>query len=73
MLEARLDNIPNYLTARSPQGLRRAMLVNNLRKQTQLVYSNIQFVDGKWYAWFYEETNFNEVVSDAVNDRAGET
>lgn len=50
-----LDEIPQFLTARTPMGLRRAMLRNNTRQKGFVVYQDIQWVesDRRWYAWFY--------------------
>lgn len=70
-LEARLDKIPNFLKARTPQGLRRLMFRNNASRSTQFVYHSIQFVDGYWFAWFYETTTAAEVAIDG--DRSAET
>ena len=49
-----MDNIPNFLRARSPQGLRRLMRRNNLRLRAFIKY-DIQWVDSEkqWYAWYY--------------------
>lgn len=46
--------IPNYLAASSPRGLRRLMLSNNRRLGAWIDY-RISFVNGKWFAWYYEE------------------
>jgi hypothetical protein len=64
MLEARLDRIPNYLKASTPRGLRLSMLKNNVKHATQFVYHSIQFVDGYWYAWYYVQTNLEEISND---------
>lgn len=55
MVEARLDYIPSFLTAASPIGLRRLMLENNQKHKKMIKYFDIQFVNGKWYAWYYIE------------------
>jgi hypothetical protein len=52
---AKLNKVPQYLKASSPEGLRRLMLRNNVRLATQIVYHDIQFVNGYWFAWYYEE------------------
>ena len=41
--------------ASSPQGLRRLMLNNNVKKGIQFKYFDIQNVKNKWYAWYYED------------------
>jgi hypothetical protein len=46
--------IPNFLTAGSPRALRRLMFLNNKRLSSFLEYQ-IQFVNGKWFAWYYED------------------
>lgn len=68
-LEARLDKIPNFITAKTPQGLRRAMLLNNIKTSVQFVYHDIQFVNGQWYAWYYEAMKASE-IADADTNRA---
>lgn len=60
MLSARIDKIPNYVQAKTPRGLRLAMLKNNIKHSTQFVYHSIQFVGGNWFAWFYIETTMGE-------------
>lgn len=60
-LEARLDKIPNFLKAQTPHGLRRLMLRNNLSKNVQFVYHSVQFVNGEWFAWYYEEMKADQL------------
>ena len=50
-----MDTIPNYLSARTKQGLRRAMLRNNLKHKGIVIYQDIQFdpMEKLWLAWFY--------------------
>lgn len=48
-----LNEIPKFLVAGSPRGLRRLMLRNNVRYQRWFQYFDIQNVGGKWYAWFW--------------------
>jgi len=62
--DARLDRIPNFVTALTPEGLRRAMFRNNAKHSIQFVYHNIQFVNGKWFAWFYEIATAEKVLND---------
>jgi hypothetical protein len=50
---ASTEDIPNYLVARNARALRVAMLRNNARHGTMFKYFDIQFADGKWYAWFF--------------------
>lgn len=66
MAEVKTTVIPNFLTAGSPRGLRRLMLLNNKRLGAWHNYQ-IQFVNGKWFAWFHEEvtrSNINQLVED---------
>jgi hypothetical protein len=53
--------IPNVLSAESPRGLRRLMLLNNKRLNAFVNYQ-ILFVNGRWHAWYYED-----VTKDAVS------
>lgn len=48
------STIPNYLKARSLVGLRRLMLRNNARHGCYFPYFDIQFVQGYWYAFFFQ-------------------
>lgn len=56
-------NIPNYLSAQSPLGLRRLMLLNNIRKGKQFNYFDIQFVKGAWFVWFFEKEDETKLLS----------
>jgi len=68
---ADLRSIPNYLTAQTPQGLRRLMLRNNVQHGVRFVYHDIQFVDGAWFAWFYFPTD-ERGLNDAETNGARE-
>jgi hypothetical protein len=46
------NNIYNYIKAKSPRGLRLAMLKRNAELGAFIKYFDIQFVNGSWYAWF---------------------
>lgn len=47
-------NLPTYIKARSPDGLRALMLENNAKRGTEFQYYQIVFADGYWFAWFYD-------------------
>jgi len=57
------DTIPNYLTAATLQELRRLMFLNNIKSGMFYKYFDIQFVKGKWYAFYFEKLD----TSNAVN------
>lgn len=65
MTQVSLKRIPSYLKARSPQGLRRLMLLNNAKNSTFYEYTNMQWVPddngGHWYAWYYRDVDTNDV------------
>jgi len=61
MQQVSLKRIPNYLKARSPQGLRRLMLLNNAKYSTFFEYVYIQFTEGNWYAWFYRDVDSDDI------------
>lgn len=46
-------HIPNFLVARSPQGLRRLCLLNNTKKGAVFNYQ-ISFANGRWFAWYLD-------------------
>lgn len=48
-------NIPSYIKAKSPKGLRRLMLENNIKHRQTIEYFNIQYAQGYWFAWFHIE------------------
>ena len=65
MQQVSLKRIPNYLKARSPQGLRRLMLLNNARASSFYEYLNIQFIPdakgGYWYCWYYKDVDNQDI------------
>lgn len=65
MVESSSRFIPNYLTAKSLTGLRRAMLLNNSKKGYFFKYFDIQKVTERsqevWVAFYYEEVRFDNV------------
>lgn len=36
------------------------MLLNNVKRGSFFPYFDIQFVNGKWFAWFFESVNNSE-------------
>lgn len=46
--------IPHFLSSGSPQGLQRAMLLNNLKAGVEYSYFDIQKDGARWIAWFYK-------------------
>jgi hypothetical protein len=56
--------LPFFIKARSPQGLRRLMIKTNAKHGYTFHYFDIQFANGSWYAWFYKDllaTNKDDV------------
>lgn len=49
------DTVPDFISARTPQALRREMFRNNIRHKGFVVYQDIVFnpADSRWYAWYY--------------------
>jgi hypothetical protein len=56
--ETNLGVVPNFIKASSPDLLREAMLLNNLKLKSEIKYQDLQFANGYWYAWFYEQVDF---------------
>lgn len=58
LVEQQPQSIPNFLSASTPQGLRRLMLRNNARIGAWINYFALQSViqNGKpvWFVWYYE-------------------
>lgn len=70
-MEARVSNLPNFLKHRSPEGLRKLMLTNNIKLGQQVNYISIQFVSGYWFAWFYQDIGFQEQYDKAMQNVKG--
>jgi hypothetical protein len=47
-----LVDVPQFVRAKTAQGLTRAMFENNKRLKAYVRYFDIQFAGGYWYAWF---------------------
>ena len=56
-MQVSIRRIPNYIAARSQKGLRRLMLLKNTKEGKEYNYFDIQFVNGKWVAWFYQKVD----------------
>ena len=57
-----LDSTLNYVRAKTPRGLRRAMLQNNLRLKAFIKYETpYRDSDGYLYAWYYEPTSLEQL------------
>ena len=66
------DLIPNYLSASSPRGLRRLMLKRSSLKGRFYKFTDIQFVDGKWYAWYVDGIDLNDELMTTEDEDAVE-
>lgn len=64
-------NIPNFLKASKASGLRRLMLLNNLKHGKMYHYFDFVYVPGekKWYVWFEESVDIN-LETGVVNESA---
>lgn len=58
-----LDTVPDFVSARTPLGLRRAMFLNNKKQKGFVVYQDVSFVKGKWYAWYYVKLKTEDVLN----------
>ena len=67
------NEIPNYLSASSPKGLRRLMIKNNTRLAMTVVYFDFQNINSKWYCWYNEPIHLSKEIEEAngiaQNDR----
>lgn len=50
--DSRPSVIKSFLRADSPEGLVRLQLKVNVMLMGQASYTDVQFVNGYWYAWF---------------------
>jgi hypothetical protein len=52
--ETPITSIPTFLSAATPEELRRLMLETNIKHSTVFKYFDIkQALDKKWYAWYF--------------------
>lgn len=67
-------SIPAFVQARSPQGLRRQMLMVNARAGAFHKFFDIQFVNGNWIAWYYKQIENADVdsLTDPQPQKAGD-
>ena len=61
-------SVPDFVTASTPMGLRRLMLLNNIKLGSYINYFSIQNVNGKWFAWFYKEIDNQEMKKIITKD-----
>ena len=54
-------NIPHFLKEKTPLKLQQAMLSLNSFKGKEYKYFDIQYVNGYWYAWYYEVLSEEEI------------
>ena len=64
-----ISNIPDFIIATSPKGLRRLMLKNNIKYKAEFSYYDIQtFTDKreklKFIAWYIRPLDLNDLGSD---------
>jgi len=57
MQAGNIFNIPHFLKEKTPLKLQQAMLALNSLKGKEYTYNNIQYVNGYWYAFYYEDTS----------------
>jgi hypothetical protein len=68
---ANLFEIPNFIKATSPQGLRRLMLAAQRKDNMQYIFNNIQFVDGAWFAWYIKKAVTDTDKANVIKDILG--
>lgn len=56
---ARPSQIRMFLRADTPEELVSLQLQNNILLKGRADYTDIQFVNGKWYAWFMVDIDHN--------------
>lgn len=65
-------DVPTFVSALTPQGLVRAMLLNNLKIKGMATYHSITFANGRWYAWFLkdltDEMKSGEITSGSTDN-----
>lgn len=55
MQAGNIFHIPNFLKAKTIIQLQQAMLEQNVAKGKEYKYFDIQYVNGSWYSFYYED------------------
>jgi hypothetical protein len=55
-------NSPDYITAKTPQELRRLLLLNQETLGGQVNYISISFDGKEWVAWFFNDLSSMELT-----------
>jgi hypothetical protein len=63
--ETKSNLVPKFIKASSAELLTEAMLLNNLILKKEIKYQDIQFANGDWFAWFYDEVDLLKRISTA--------
>jgi len=72
-----LGRIPKYISASSLSGLQRIMLKTQIKLGYGVHWFDIQNVNKKWYAWYYDNDDVNmhnvreKLDSDSIGDNEG--
>lgn len=56
-------NIPHFVKAGSPEGLRLAMLKNNTTRNVEFQYYQIVFDGKSWFAWYYDKAKESILIA----------
>lgn len=67
LANARPSNVRMFLRADSAEGLVRLQLQTNLALHGQANFTDIQFVEGQWYAWFLVDVDEHRKFLEAIN------
>jgi hypothetical protein len=65
-----VGRIPKYITASSPKGLQRLMLLLQSRLGYGVNFFDIQFVKKEWIAWYYDN---DDITLHNVEEKLGNT
>lgn len=69
VVQANPSLVRMFLRADSAEELVRLQLLTNVRLGGQASYTDIQFADGAWYAWFLVDVDrFPEILNGAQSD-----
>jgi hypothetical protein len=63
---SKIDNIPHFLRAKTPEALRKAMLRNNVKWGLIFDYYQIVFDGKNWFAWY--QMNAVESMQDELKE-----
>ena len=62
-------NIPNYLSASTPELLRELMLEKNISSGLDILFFDITYDGKNWVCWFYEAVDTMKILTTKIKTK----